>query len=41
MEGQLILIVREAVFVQVVAVTIMEVVGVEAEFEPSPAIIHI
>lgn len=37
--GQLLLIVREAV--SVVAVTIMEVVGAEAEFEPSPAIIHI
>lgn len=38
--GLLLLIVR-AVFFQVVAVTMMEVVGAEAEFEPSPAIIHI
>lgn len=37
--GLLLLIVRMTV--SVVAVTIMEVVGVEAEFEPSPAIIHI
>lgn len=39
MVGLLLLIVRMTV--SVVAVTIMEVVGVEAEFEPSPAIIHI